>query len=145
MEGVEPIRFWHPMRVRYRDVDRQDIVYFGAYLDFFSQGIYEYFGALGVSLSETEPSGEFDCVFRRVEVDYLGSAQLDDTVRVGVRCVRMGRSSMEFLTVAVRAGDDGHLARGRLVMVNHERHAGRSKPIPDWVRARVMAFEGDLE
>src|SRR5690606_10629403 len=140
-EDLEQFRFWHPIRVRYRDVDRQDIVYFGVYLEYFSQGIYEYFAALGIPLSETEPSGEFDTVFRRVEIDYLGSARLDDTVRIGVRCVRIGNSSLEFATVAVRERDGAVLAQGRLVLVNHVRHAGRSKPIPEPIRRAVADFD----
>lgn len=141
-EDLEQFRFWHPIRVRYRDIDRQDIVYFGVYLEYFSQGIYEYFDALGIPLSETEPSGEFDSVFRRVEIDYLGSARLDDTVRIGVRCVRLGTTSIEFATVATRAADDVILARGRLVLVNHVRHAGQSKPVPEAIRQALAGFDG---
>lgn len=142
-EELDHFRYWYPIAVRYRDIDRQDIVYFGVYLDYLSQGIHEYFRSLGILLRETEPSGEFDAVFRRVEIDYFGSARLDDIVRVGVRCVRIGTTSMEFQTVALRDGGAGEvLARGRMVMVNHVRHAGRSKPVPEEIRRLVAAHEG---
>lgn len=135
-------RFWHTLPVRYRDVDRQDIVYFGVYLEYFSTAIHEYFRALDIRLAETEPSGEFDTVFVRVEVDYLGSARLDDLINVGVRAERIGTSSLEFASEA-RNGETGAvLCRGRLVMVNIHRHASRSKPIPAWIRSAVATFEG---
>lgn len=140
--AAEEFRFWHPVQVRYRDVDRQDIVYFGVYLDYFGMGIHEYFRNLGIYLSETEPSGEFDSVFRRVEIDYLGSARLDDTLRVGVRVVRIGTSSIEFLAEAVHGETGASLARGRLVMVDIDRASGRAKPIADRIRRAVADFEG---
>lgn len=139
---AQEFRFWYPIQVRYRDVDRQDIVYFGIYLDYFATGIHEYFRHLNIHLAETEPSGEFDSVYRRIEVDYLGSAKLDDIVRVGVRCLRIGSSSMEFVTEAMHGETGAALARGRLVLVDFERATGRPKPIVARVREAVATFEG---
>lgn len=133
--------FWYAIQVRYRDVDRQDIVYFGAYLDFFAIGIHEYFRSLGVLLRETEPSGEFDSVFAHVEIDYTGSARLDDVVEVGVRPVRLGTSSVTFGAAVRRADDQAPLCHGSLVMVNIDRASGRSKPIPPRVREAVAGHE----
>lgn len=143
--GEQEFRFWYSIRVRYRDVDRQDIVNFAVYLDYFGIGIHEYFRALDIHLRETEITGEFDSVFARVEVDYLGSARLDDEVRVGVRVARLGTSSLTF-AVEARHGETGAvLARGRMVLVNSDRAAGRSKPLPQRVRDAVAAFEGLTE
>jgi len=55
--------------------------------------------------------------------------------------VRIGNSSLEFATVAVRERDGAVLAQGRLVLVNHVRHAGRSKPIPEPIRRAVADFD----
>ncbi|HUZ01903.1 MAG TPA: thioesterase family protein [Thermomicrobiaceae bacterium] len=138
----QEFRFWYPLQVRYRDVDRQDIVYFAVYLEFFETALHEYYRSLGIFVAETERTREFDAVFAHVEVDYAGSARLDDVVELGVRAERVGTASLTYVLQAVLAGSGAPLCRGRLVAVNFDRDTGRAKPIPDWIRRAVAGFEG---
>ncbi|HET9016291.1 MAG TPA: thioesterase family protein [Thermomicrobiaceae bacterium] len=142
MEGREEFRFRYPLQVRYRDVDRQDIVYFAVYLEYFETALHEYYRALGIFVAETERTREFDAVFAHVEVDYAGSARLDDVVEVGVRAERVGNASITYVLQANLAGTGAPLCRGRLVSVNFDRDTGRARPIPEWIRAAVADYEG---
>lgn len=141
-EAPEEFRFHYPIQVRYRDVDRQDIVYFAVYLEYFETALHEYYRSLGIFVAETERTREFDAVFAHIEVDYAGSARLDDVVEVGVRAERVGNASLTYVLQAALAGSGAPLCRGRVVAVNFDRDSGRAKPIPDWIRRAVADFEG---
>jgi len=132
-------RFWSRQQVRYRDVDMQQIVYFAKYLEYVDIALDDYFRSLGVVVSETAPLGEYDTAMVHVELDYLAPARYDELIDVGLRVERLGRSSMDVAVEIRRAGEP--LVRGRLVLVNFDRAAGRSRPLPERLRHAIAARE----
>lgn len=134
-------QFWHRQHVRYRDVDMQHIVYYGKYLEYFDIATFEYFRALGVVISETAASGEFDTATVHVSVDYSASALFDDFILVGVRIDRLGRTSFDVALEIRREADGELLCRGTLTLVNYDRRTRRAQPIPARVRQAITEFE----
>lgn len=138
-EPSAPIRYWNRQQVRYRDVDMQQIVYFAKYLEYVDIALDDYLRSLGVVVSETAPSGEYDTAMVHVELDYLAPARYDDVIDVGIRIERLGRSSMDARFEIQRAGLP--LVRGGMVLVNFDRDSGRARDLPERLRALIRERE----
>lgn len=70
-----------PIRVYYEDTDAGGIVYYANYLKFFERARTEYLRQLGISQS-TFLEQNLGFVVRKVEMDNLASAKLDDSLTV---------------------------------------------------------------
>ena len=93
--------FSYTQRVYFSDTDAQGIVYHGRYLDFAEHARTELARTLGAS----GLMGSLAFVVRRIEIDYLKSAVLDDLLTVETRVSDAGRFSMTF-TQDVRRGEE---------------------------------------
>jgi acyl-CoA thioester hydrolase len=105
--------FFHPLRVRWSEVDRQDVVFNANYFVYFDVAVSEYWRALGFRYpAELEPLGT-DIFALKASAEFHDAATYDDLVDVGCRVARIGRSSMR-LVLAVYRGDQ-HLTTGELI------------------------------
>jgi acyl-CoA thioester hydrolase len=127
--------FRHRERVRFRDVDLQRIVYYGKYLDFFDNAMYEYLRSLGFEAGEINARHGFDTSVVHVEIDYFTPARFDEVLEIGVRITRLGRSSLD-ASFDVR-NRSGVVCRARLIMVNYDAETAKSRPIPAGIRDAV--------
>ncbi len=143
MSADEPMfPFWHHERVRFRDVDLQRIVYYGKYLDWFDNALYEYLRSFGFESAELNDLHGFDTSVVRAEIDYVAPARFDELVEIGVRVTRLGRSSLD-VHFEVR-NPAGVVCRAKLVLVNYDAEHARARPIPDRIRD-VFASSGIAE
>jgi len=74
-----------PVRVYYEDTDAGGIAYHAAHVRFFERGRTEMLRAVGVSQAELNAAPEAErllFVVRRITVDYLKPARLDDLLEV---------------------------------------------------------------
>ncbi len=130
------VSFWHQERVRFRDVDLQQIVYYGKYLDYFDNALYEYLRSLGFETSEIDGTHGFDTSVVRMEIDYRAPARFDDMLRIGVCVTRMGNSSLD-VSHQVR-NELGIVCEAKLVLVNFDARSGKARPIPDGIRNAIL-------
>ena len=136
-----PFKYSALARVWFSDTDAQGVVYYGRYLPYFDHARVEYHRHLG-SLE----LGAFEFVMRASTVEYHAPARFDDLLEIFVRMARIGRTSATYECAAYRVDDDALMvtATQTLVLVDHEER--RAAPIPESVRERMRAFEGeDLE
>lgn len=124
----------HPLRVRWAECDAQGIVFNVNYFLYFDVAMTEWLRALGL---QGEKTLEFYTV--HAEADYKGSAKFDDMLDVGVRCVRLGCTSMT-LEAAIFRGEEA-LTTGKLIYVHAEPKTQEKTPLPEDFIARVLAFE----
>src|SRR5580704_17211033 len=75
-------RHHYAVRVYYEDTDAGGVVYHATYLRFAERARTEALRDLGVPHSEMTSQHEVMFVVRRVKVDYLGPARLDDSLVV---------------------------------------------------------------
>ncbi|HVX30506.1 MAG TPA: thioesterase family protein [Nitrolancea sp.] len=132
-----PFAFWYRERVRFRDVDLQQIVYYGKYLDYFDNALYEYLRSLGFETSGIDARHGFDTSVVHVEIDYVSPATFDDLLEIGLRVTRLGRSSFDVryeIRVAERV-----VCRAQMVLVNFDARLKRARPIPDAIRTAIEA------
>jgi YbgC/YbaW family acyl-CoA thioester hydrolase len=132
-------RFFEPLRVRWAEVDMQKIVFNGHYLMYFDTAVAGYWRAAAMPYHETMEQLGGDLFVRKATLEYLGSARYDERLRVGVRCNRIGNSSMLF-TAAVFRGEQA-LVHGELVYVFADPASQTSRPVPPALREALTGFE----
>jgi len=129
--------FWHRERVRFRDVDLQHIVYYGKYLDYFDNALYEYLRSLGFETGGLVDQHGFDTSVVHVEIDYVSPATFDDLLDVGLVVTRLGTSSFD---VRFEVRESARIiCRANLVLVNYDAAIARARPIPDNIRTAIEA------
>ncbi len=127
------------LRVRWAEVDLQQIVFNGHYLLYFDTAVSGWWRALGLPYHATMQALAGDFFVRKSTVEYHASARYDDIIDVGVRAARIGNSSMA-LACAVFRGD-ALLVSGELVYVFANPATQTSQPVPQAFRAVLRAFE----
>jgi YbgC/YbaW family acyl-CoA thioester hydrolase len=132
-------RFLDRLRVRWAEVDIQKVVFNGHYLMYFDTALAGYWRAMALPYAATMEYLGGDLFMRKATVEYEGSARYDDVLDVGIRCGRIGNSSLVFHAAAFRAEE--LLVSGELVYVFADPHAQTSKPVPQEFREVLQSFE----
>ena len=134
-----PFKYSALTRVGFSDTDAQGIVYYGRYLPYFDLARVEYHRHLDL-LRMDEPH---ELVMRASAVEYHAPARFDDLLEIFVRVSRIGRTSMTYECHAYRVEDGALMATATQTLVAVDVEERRARPIPEPVRHRVRAFEGD--
>ena len=120
--------FVWPVRVYYEDTDAGGVVYYANYLRFLERARTEWLRSLGFVQDALmrEPGVLF--AVRRVEVDYLQPARLDDALAVHARIAEQRRASLVF-EHEIRRGPEV-LCRGVVKVACLDAKSLRPAPIP---------------
>ena len=138
----EEFQFCFPFRVRYAEVDQQQIVFNAHYLTYFDTAITEYFRDLPYDyMAQVAQLGE-DFHTVRSLIDYHAPIRFDDDIEVHVRVSRLGRTSVTFALEIYRIAEDEPCASGQIVWVNTAQSTHRAAPLPSALVERVTAREG---
>ena len=135
----QEFRHFERLRVRWAEVDMQKIVFNGHYLMYFDTAVAGYWRALAMPYQETMAYLDGDLFVRKATVEYLSSARYDDAIDVGVRCARVGNSSIVFSAAVYRG--DALLVHGELVYVFASPQTQTSLPVPAQLRTLLEDFE----
>ncbi|MFB0915575.1 MAG: YbgC/FadM family acyl-CoA thioesterase [Burkholderiaceae bacterium] len=132
-------RYHERLRVRWSEIDSQHIVFNAHYLTYADTAIAGYWRALGLPYHEAMTLLGGDTYLKKTTVEYHASALYDDVLTVGLRCKRLGTSSLVF---------DAHILRGdtlltsiELVYVFADPRTQTSQPIPAALRQVIENFE----
>jgi acyl-CoA thioester hydrolase len=127
-------------RVRYSEIDGQQIVFNAHYLTWFDTALSEYFRHLGILYGSSREGAEpVDFHTVRNLIDYHAPIRFDEVIAVAARPGRIGRSSVTFELAIFARGETRPRASGQVVWVCAGIGDHRSQPIPDAMR---MRFEG---
>jgi len=85
----------YSLRVYYEDTDAGGIVYYANYLKFFERARTEWLRELGIN-QMTFLEQKIGFVVRRVEMDNIASAKLDDLLNVNSTITSLKRASLVF-------------------------------------------------
>lgn len=130
----------HRLRVRWAEVDAQNIVFNAHYLAYFDIGITEYWRAIELPYPDNIAGSGGDLFVVKSLINYHTAARYDDLLDVCVRAGRVGNSSMTFDMAIFRADDC--LVSGEIVYVFACPDQRKSKPLPARLREAVASFEG---
>lgn len=131
--------FFHTLRVRWAEVDRQDVVFNGHYFLYFDVAIAEYWRAIGFRYPDDVLAHGTDIYAVKATAEYHASATYEDVLDVGCRVARLGRSSMTFAFGIWRGGE--RITSGELVYVNADPKTRKSAPWPEALRSAVLRYE----
>jgi acyl-CoA thioester hydrolase len=134
-----PFKFSSLTRVGFSDTDAQGIVYYGRYLPYFDAARVEYHRHLAMLYSDFEG----DLVMRATNIEYHAPARFDDLLEVFVRLARIGRTSVTYELAAYRVDDDALMVTAHQTLVLVDLEERKAIPVPDAIRQRIRAFEGD--
>lgn len=125
------------VRVYWEDTDAGGVVYHSNYLNFFERARTEWLRSLGISQSEL--SSQYNLVFaiRRMDIEFLAAARLDDELDVTVHSVELGAARMRFCQEMSRRSDGTKLALANVTAACLAADSFKPDRIPDWIKSRV--------
>ncbi len=132
-------RCFHRLRVRWAEVDVQNIVFNAHYLTYFDTAITEYWRALALPYQETLASLGGDLYVVKATIEFHASARMDDQLDVAMKCQRIGNSSLNFQGAIFRG--DAHLVTGEIVYVFADPATQTARPVPAALREALAGFE----
>lgn len=125
-----------PVRVYYEDTDFSARVYHASYLRFLERGRTEILRAVEVAQSDLHAeTGGLAFVVRKMTIDFLGAAVMDDVLTVVTRSKELRGASLT-LAQEVRRGEDVLVRADVMVAAVRD---GRAVRIPDNLRAALAA------
>lgn len=134
--------FKHSMRVRWAEVDAQQVVFNGHYLTYFDVAVTEYFRAVGITYPEGFSQYGCDWFVRKSTIEYHASARFDHLIDVHVRTARLGNTSV---TIAIEiTHENHHLISGEMVYVNVNAQNHQPTSIPSDLREVFENYENYL-
>ncbi|MEY2781301.1 MAG: hypothetical protein RL307_1005 [Pseudomonadota bacterium] len=132
-------RFFHPLRVRWAEVDMQHIVFNAHYLMYLDTAVADYWRELALPYYPSMHRLGGDLYVVKSSLTYKGSARYDEALEVGLRCTRIGNSSMVLTGGIFR--DRQLLVAGELIYVFADPTTQTSKPMPEALKAIFLAHD----
>jgi YbgC/YbaW family acyl-CoA thioester hydrolase len=117
----------------------QKIVFNAHYLMYFDTAIAEYWRALALPYEEAMHLLDGDLYVKKAILEYSGSARFDDQLSIGLKCVRIGRSSIEFCGAVFR--QQTMLVKTELIYVFADPSTQTSQPVPQALRDMLNGYE----
>ena len=133
-------RFFHPVEVRYDDLDPQGHLNNAKYLTYFEQARIHYLIHLGL-FKDGGSLMDVGIILADAHVTFLSIVRWKQDVRIGVRISRLGNKSMDSEYLMVDGATNQELATGLSVLVGYDYRKGKTIPIPEEWREKISVFE----
>lgn len=130
----------HALRVYYEDTDAGGVVYHANYLRFAERARTEALRDLGVPHAEMSALHGLFFMVRRVKVDYLAAARLDDSLVVETAPLAVLGASVDLRQDVLGAGTDRPMARIVVQLVCVRLADQRPARIPPRWRAALLGL-----
>jgi acyl-CoA thioester hydrolase len=131
--------FYHPIEVRYGDLDPQGHVNNAAYLTYFEQARIQYIKHL--QLWKSADFIDIGIILADAHVTFKAPVLFGQHVQVGVRVTRLGNKSLTMEYILEDQDTRQLLATASTTLVTYEYHTNQTIPIPDDWRSAMVAFE----
>lgn len=132
-------RFFHPIEVRYADVDSFQHVNNARYFSYMEQARSHYFLRLG--LWDGRDLSGLKIILAQTSCNYQRPISFGEAVRVGVATVRIGNKSFD-IEYSIQLDSGEVCAEGGSTLVTYDYSSGKSVPVfAEW-RRRMTEFEG---
>jgi len=137
---MSQFNFYHPIEVRYGDLDPQGHVNNAKHLTYFEQARIAYKIELGL-FTKDQSFMEIGVILADIHITYFEPIYYGQNIKVGVHAVRLGNKSMTWEQNIVDADTDKELAKGEVVMVTYDYRAEKTISIPQEWREKIVVFE----
>ena len=134
-------RFYHPIEVRYGDLDPQGHVNNAKHLTYFEQARIAYLIELGL-FTKDQSFMNIGVILADVHITYLEPVHFGQNIKVGVQAAKLGNKSMTWEQNVVDVTSGKEIAKGEVVIVTYDYKEEKTIPIPQEWRERIIEFEG---
>ena len=134
-------RFYHPVEVRYGDLDPQGHVNNAKHLTYFEQARIHYMIELGL-FTRDQSFMQIGVIVADVHITYLEPIYFGQNIKVGVHAAKLGSKSMTWEQNIVDADTGREFARGEVIIVTYDYKDEKTIPVPQEWRERITSFEG---
>jgi acyl-CoA thioester hydrolase len=134
-------RFYHPVEVRYGDLDPQGHVNNAKHLTYFEQARIHYMIELGL-FTRDQSFMQIGVIVADVHITYLEPIYFGQNIKVGVHAAKLGSKSMTWEQNIVDTDTGTEAARGEVIIVTYDYKDEKTIPVPQEWRERITAFEG---
>ena len=138
---MSKIKFFHPIEVRYGDLDPQGHLNNAKYMTYFEQARVQYFIHLGM-FKEGQSFMDLSEILAEVRVTFHAAVVFGMPIKVGARVSKLGNKSMTIEQSIINTETGVVLATAEIIMVAYDYHADKTIPIPVEWRERIESFEG---
>ena len=138
--NMTKFRFFHPITVRYGDLDPQGHVNNKGFMTFMEAARVSYLQELG--LWDGKSFLEIGIIPARVELDYKAPILMTDAVEVGIRIWRLGKKSLDMEYLIQEPNTEKIFAEGKTVQVAYDYQGGKTIPLSEDWREVITEFEG---
>lgn len=135
-------KFHHDIRVRFADTDLQAIVFNANYLTYYDVAWTEYFREIGYEWKDILALG-VDTVLARTTMEFKSPARFDEVLEIHTRISKIGTTSLTFEFEIYPAGEERIIGSASSLYVCVDPKTLRSTPVPELLRERISAFEGN--
>ncbi|MCS7247665.1 MAG: acyl-CoA thioesterase [Anaerolineales bacterium] len=137
---MSEFRFFHPIEVRYGDLDPQGHVNNAKIVTYLEQARIQYIKYL--NLWRGGSFSDLGIILAEVRVSYKAPIYFGQPLRVGVRVTRLGHKSFEMAYRVEDAVSRAELVTASTVQVAYDYRQQKSIPIPEEWRSAISVFEG---
>lgn len=134
-------RFFHPMEVRYGDLDAQGHLNNAKFLTYFEQARVHYLTELGL-FSKGRSFDEIGVIIADIHIRYKAPVLWGTPIKVGVRTAELGSKSLTLQQCLVDAESDRLYAVGTVILVAYDYSRHVSRAVPEHWREAISRFEG---
>ena len=134
-------RFYHPIEVRYGDLDPQGHVNNAKHLTYFEQARIHYMIELGL-FTRDQSFMQIGVIVADVHITYLEPIYFGQNIKVGVHAAKLGSKSMTWEQNIVDADTGREFARGEVIIVTYDYKDEKTILVPQAWRERITSFEG---
>ena len=132
--------FYHPIEIRYGDLDPQGHVNNAKHLTYFEQARVTYWMELGI-FTKDQSFMELGVIVADVHLTYLAPIYFGQKIKVGVHVAKLGNKSMTWEQNIVDEESGKELAKGEIVIVAYDYKEEKTISIPREWRDKITAFE----
>src|SRR5512135_1244761 len=121
--------FYHPVEVRYEDLDPQGHVNNAKHLTYFEQARVAYMINLGL-FTKDQSFMKIGVIVADIHITYLAPVYFGQNIQVGVHTARIGTKSMTWEQNVMEVETGKELSRGELVIVTYDYETGKTISVP---------------
>ena len=133
-------KFFHPIIVRYGDLDPQGHVNNAAFITYLEHARVNYIRHL--DLWDGKSFLKIGFILARIELDYKAPILMTDKIEVGVCTSRLGNKSLDMEYLVREIGGGTIYGEGKTVQVAYDYQSGTTIPLRTNWRETITQFEG---
>jgi acyl-CoA thioester hydrolase len=133
---MSEFHFYHPIEVRYGDLDPQGHVNNAKFLTYFEQARLAYWVQLGL-FSKDQSFMELGIILADVHITYLEPVYYGQNIKVGVHVAKLGNKSMTWQQNIVDADTGRELAKGEVIVVAYDYKQEKTISVPREWREKI--------